>query len=245
MAGGAVLNHDRPRLSDDLDIFHDTDEEIVATARADIELLRAAGFRVVEDVVIFGVVECTVSRGGQSTLIQWMSETRTRFLPLVLDERWGVRLSDADLAINKVLAASSRTRARDYIDLITIAETYAPIGPLVLAAAGKPPNLSPQRMIDEIRRRSLSVSGDELLAVRGGPDASVDELRQRLALSLDAAEDYIRSVPPTLVGLLALDGNGIPAEISSANRDSLSYREPTDGGATTPVFPDNAPRATR
>lgn len=43
MAGGAVLNKDWFRLSDDLDIFHDTDEEIVATAKENIAALTQSG----------------------------------------------------------------------------------------------------------------------------------------------------------------------------------------------------------
>src|SRR4051812_19483218 len=112
MAGGAVLNADWPRKSDDLDIFHDTDEEIVATAKSDIAALEAANFRVTVDVIVYGVVECTVSRGTDSTILQWMSETRYRYFPLVRDAEWGVRLHPADLAVNKVLAAASRTKAR-------------------------------------------------------------------------------------------------------------------------------------
>lgn len=35
VAGGVVLNMNWPRVSDDIDIFHDTDEEIGAAADAD------------------------------------------------------------------------------------------------------------------------------------------------------------------------------------------------------------------
>ena len=89
LAGGSVLNVDWSRQSDDIDIFHDTDEEIVAAANADIATLRNAGYRVAIDVEIYGCVEATVSKEGQSTVIQWMSETKTRFFPLVRDEYWG------------------------------------------------------------------------------------------------------------------------------------------------------------
>lgn len=36
IAGGLVLNMDWPRMSDDIDIFYDTDEEIGSAADADI-----------------------------------------------------------------------------------------------------------------------------------------------------------------------------------------------------------------
>lgn len=126
MAGGAVLNENWFRLSDDLHIFRDTDEEIVATAQKDMAALTDAGFKVNTDVLIYGVVEWTVSRGGDATILQWMSETRYRYFPLVRDAEWGVRLNTADLAINKVGAASTRTKARDYVDLVTIDERFSP-----------------------------------------------------------------------------------------------------------------------
>jgi len=107
--------------------------------------------------MVYGAVDATVSDGTSSTIIQWFAETRQRFFPLVRDEEWGARLHQADLAVNKVLAAAGRSKARDIADLVAIGRNYCPLGPLVLAAAGKPPNFSPRRTIDEIRRHILSI----------------------------------------------------------------------------------------
>ena len=84
IAGGLVLNMDWPRMSDDIDIFHDTDEEIGTSADADIAKLEADGFKVSIEINIYGCVEASVVRGRERTLVQWMSETRTRFFPLSL-----------------------------------------------------------------------------------------------------------------------------------------------------------------
>ena len=46
LAGGIILNLDWPRRSDDIDIFHDTDEEVSIAAKKDIADLETAGFRV-------------------------------------------------------------------------------------------------------------------------------------------------------------------------------------------------------
>ena len=169
LAGGLLLNRDWPRQSDDIDIFHDTDEEIGEIATRDIEALRCHGFHVAIDVFIYGCVEATVSCAGEATLIQWMSETRQRFFPLVDDPEWGMRLHQADLAVNKVLAASTRRKARDYVDLILIAEHFCALGPLVMAAAGKPPHYSPVRITDEIRHKGLSVASTDYQSVKGSP----------------------------------------------------------------------------
>ncbi|MFK4808866.1 hypothetical protein ACI3KW_01535 [Devosia sp. ZW T5_3] len=241
MAGGAVLNKDWFRLTDHLDIFHDTDEEIVATAKEDIAALESAGFKVSVDIIIYGVVECTVSRDGDDTMLQWMSETRYRYFPLVRDPEWGVRLNTADLAINKVGAASSRSKARDHIDLITIDQRYCPLGPLVLAASGKPPNYSPQRIIDEIRRRSLSLRAEDYLSVRGLPqDMTAVGIRDSLAAALDRAENYIHAADPELVGVLTVDQAGLPVGAAYPN-EGVSLRRATDEAETVPTIPDETP----
>jgi len=54
VAGGLVLNMDWPRMSDDIDIFHDTDEEIGVSADTDIAKLEADGFNVSIEVNIYG-----------------------------------------------------------------------------------------------------------------------------------------------------------------------------------------------
>src|SRR5579862_4928779 len=87
LAGGIMLNKDWQRRSDDIDIFHDTDEEVTGAADADIATLEAAGYHAHRDFVVYGAVDATVSDGRSSTIIQWFSETRRRFFPLVRDAR--------------------------------------------------------------------------------------------------------------------------------------------------------------
>lgn len=199
LAGGAALNRDWERQSDDIYIFQDTDEQITEAALADIAALEKAGYRVHKDVVIYGCVEATVSDGSASTVMQWMSESRRRFFPLVKDDEWGARLHHADLAVNKVLAASARSKARDVADLISIGRNYCPLGPLILAAAGKPPNFSPRKTIEEIRRRALSISAEDFASMKGLPaDWSADFIRAEITRLLDDADRYIWRRRPTL-----------------------------------------------
>lgn len=239
MAGGLVLNHEWPRVSDDVDIFHDTDEEIGAAADKDIDTLRDAGYRVAVDVEIYGCVEATVSKDGQSTLIQWMSETKRRFFPLIRDDEWGSRLHQADLAVNKVIAASSRTKPRDFVDLATIQTRWSSLGPLVLAAAGKPPHFSPQKIIDEIRRRGMSVSNEGYDSVKGLPaEWNAAFVRETLAAAIEAAEDYILKVPIEAVGLLSVDENGAPVEVSSMDDAGVVFRKATEEPEVMPTLAD-------
>jgi hypothetical protein len=229
LAGGLMLNKDWQRRSDDIDIFHDTDEEVTGAAEADLAALEAAGYKVRKDVFIYGVVDATISDGRSETIIQWSSETKQRFFPLVRDEEWGARLHQADLAVNKVIAASARSKARDIADLIAIAREYCPLGPLVLAAAGKPPNFSPRRTIDEIRRHALSIPAEEYLAVKGLPaDWTPEFIREEISRQLGIADKYSMAASPDLVGVLTVDKNGIPIELPDGNRDNAILRRPTD-----------------
>ncbi|MGK9050207.1 hypothetical protein [Neorhizobium petrolearium] len=239
LAGGLVLNRDWPRLSDDIDIFQDTDEEIGAVAERDLETLRADGFTVSVDVFIYGCVEASISRGGESTIIQWMSESRHRFFPLVRDDEWGARLHQTDLAVNKVLAASTRRKARDYADLVMIEERFCPLGPLMMAAAGKPPHYSPLRIVDEIRHRGLSIASEDYQSVKGLPaEYGAPAIRQKLEAALDRAESYVRSAPPEITGLLAANSEGVPLEVPGETGQIFELRRATAEPEVMPSFPE-------
>jgi hypothetical protein len=224
-----MLNKSWQRRSDDIDIFHDTDEEVTVAAKADLALLDAAGYKTHIDFIVYGCVDATISGEKSETIIQWFAETKRRFFPLVRDEEWGARLHQADLAVNKVLAASGRSKARDIADLVAISRNYCPLGPLVLAAAGKPPNFSPRRTIDEIRRHALSIPAEEFLAVKGLPSDWTPELiRDEVARQLDLADQYIMAAPADLVGILAVNKRGVPIELASEKRDDAVLRKATD-----------------
>ena len=236
VAGGVVLNREWPRRSDDIDIFHDSDEEVAAAAKKDIDTLTADGFHAHIDVMIYGCVDATISDGQTETIIQWFSETKQRFFPLVKDENWGARLNQADLAVNKVLAAAGRSKARDIADLIAITKYYCSLGPLVMAAAGKPPNFSPKRTIDEIRRHALSIPADEYLAVKGLPaDWTPEFLREEAIRQTELAESYVMSAPIETIGLLAVDKKGIPIEVTKESLKSATLRRATDEPEVMPV----------
>jgi len=240
-AGGLVLNKDWPRRSDDIDIFHDTDEEIGQSASRDMDLLREAGFRVAVDIEVYGMTEVTVSGVDESTIIQWMSETRSRFFPLVRDDEWGARLNICDLAVNKMIAASTRSKARDFVDLAMIVDKLSSLGALAMAAAGKAPHFSPQRTIEEIRRRAVSIPAEELLAIKGLPESWTAEfVRDKLAAALDQAEAYIRQARIELVGLLAVR-NGAPVEVDAIEAPGVEFRRATTETEVIPTLPDHSP----
>jgi len=229
LAGGLMLNKNWQRRSDDIDIFHDSDEEVTEAAKADLATLEAAGYEVHTDFIIYGCVDATISDGASSTVIQWFAETKRRFFPLVKDEEWGARLHQADLAVNKLLAASGRSKARDIADLVAIGRNYCPLGPLVLAAAGKPPNFSPRRTIDEIRRHALSIPAEEFAAVKGLPaDWTAAFIRDEALRLIELADKYIMSASPDLLGVLAVNKDEVPVEVLGGKRGDAVLRMATD-----------------
>jgi hypothetical protein len=229
LAGGLMLNKNWQRRSDDIDIFHDTDEEVTESAKKDIATLGAAGYRTHTDFIIYGCVDATISDGRSDTIIQWFAETKRRFFPLVKDEEWGARLRQADLAVNKVLASAARSKARDIADLLAIARNYCTLGPLLLAAAGKPPNFSPRRSIDKIRRHALSIPAEEFLALKGLPtDWTADIIRDEVIRHIELADKYIMAAPADLVGILTVNKEGVPIEVTDRKRDNAILRKATE-----------------
>jgi hypothetical protein len=110
---------------------------------------------------------------------------------------------------------------------------------LVLAAAGKPPNFSPRRTIDEIRRHTLSIPAEEYLAVKGLPaDWSPEFIRDEAARQLDLADQYIMAVSPDLLGILAVNKDGVPIELVNGKRDNAMLRKVTEEPEVMPSPPE-------
>ena len=239
LAGGLILNLNWPRRSDDIDIFHDTDEEVSGVAEKDIADLEKEGFRVTVDVRTYGTYEATVSDSSSSTVIQWMSETRIRFFPLVRDEQWGLRLHQADLAVNKILAASSRRKARDFADIVAISANMCPIGPLVMAAAGKPPAYSPQKIIEQIRWHAETIPDEEYSAVKGlSADWTPPFIRTEVTRQMALAETYIMRAPVAAVGVLSVNADGTPVEITNETIKTAVLRKATEEPDVMPMPAD-------
>ncbi|MXX88700.1 MAG: hypothetical protein F4213_03250 [Boseongicola sp. SB0677_bin_26] len=59
-AGGAVLNENTERLSDDLDVFQDTEDVIEDICRQDIQLLENDGLDVFVDIDVRGCIDARV-----------------------------------------------------------------------------------------------------------------------------------------------------------------------------------------
>lgn len=218
VAGGAALNRDWPRLSDDMDVFMDERDSLPRSVEPELESLRNAGYSVELTSDHDLVVEAVIRKGGEETRVQWFNdeETSRRFFPAQDDPQFGFRLHDADLAVNKVLCAARRnSAARDAVDLVNIVERYAPLGPLVWAVSGKAPDMAPPTTLRAIRANAFGYAEEEVGAVRMEDGARMEwrRLRQVLDQALEIASDYCaRTAPAEHAGRLFVDAGTRPVE---------------------------------
>ena len=154
VAGASPLNRDAPRISADIDVFHDREERVAAAALNDTQALTAAGYSVSWLRQLPLIYTAEVRQGDASTRLEWVVDSDYRYFPTVQDEIFGYMLHPVDLAMNKVVAAAGRRELRDIVDLVTIHETILPLGAVIWAAVEKSPGFTPEGLIAEIRRNA-------------------------------------------------------------------------------------------
>jgi hypothetical protein len=210
VAGGAALNEllASPRISRDVDLFHDTEEALVASWRADRRLLEASGYEVHAARERPGFVEADVGRGRERVRLEWARDSAFRFFPLVRHDELGLVLHPFDLATNKVLALVGRLEVRDWVDVIESHERLQPLGYLAWAACGKDPGFSPASILEHAAR-GARYSADEVrqLVFAGTPPDAAD-LGRRWHGALESARRTVAALPPGEAGTCVLDASG-------------------------------------
>ena len=81
VAGGVALNTliGAPRVSRDIDLFHDTREALAASWDADRSRLTTHGYEVEVRRERPTFVEAVVRRGAESVVLEWVCDTRINF----------------------------------------------------------------------------------------------------------------------------------------------------------------------
>jgi hypothetical protein len=94
VAGGVALNEliGAPRISDDIDVFHDTAQAVAAAWDRDRALIEGAGLTLTVTRERPGYVEAVASRGDDRVLMQWTRDSAFRFFPLVEHDVFGLTL---------------------------------------------------------------------------------------------------------------------------------------------------------
>lgn len=210
VAGGVALAEltGASRISRDIDLFHDTDEALDASWRADRRLLEESGFSVSVVRERPSFVEAQVGRERDYVRMEWARDSSFRFFPLLRHSGLGLTLHPFDLATNKVLALIGRLEVRDWIDVITSDERIQPLGYLAWAACGKDPGFSPRSILEQAARTGrYSVADVRQLAFSGEPpDAAA--LSRTWHGMLSEANDVADALPPDRAGTCVLTDSG-------------------------------------
>ena len=203
VAGATPLNLKEVRYSSDIDVFHDREERVAATAIEDAHILENSGYTVTWLRQQPAIFTAKIASSDASTRLEWVADSDFRFFPTMPDEVFGYILHPADLAMNKVMAAAGRREVRDLVDLVTIHEKVLPLGAVIWAAVDKAPGFTPEGLIAEIRRNSRYAAVDWTTLKTTVPLDPAAVSRQLRSI-LDEAEAFVTHMPSKLAGLLFL-----------------------------------------
>lgn len=205
--GGATVLHQRPdspRSSRDVDLFHDTAESLARSVAADTQALEAAGFALELEKPQQTFQRAVVRRGSQSTRVEWVFDSAFRFFPVEPDPELGWRLSFWDAATNKVLALFSRQEFRDYVDAFYLHQRHLHLGALAWAAAGKDPGLTPELILDWIKRHT-TYSPQQVREVILREPLDLVRMKSEWLRAVEEADALVAALPMPEVGCLYLD----------------------------------------
>lgn len=218
VGGSSVFNATFPRRSDDIDI--DSHVPVGELALRDVATLRAAGLSVDVDDRFYGFsVDAAVQDGHDATKLEWNEADRNRFFPVSEDTTFGWALHRADLAVQKVVAASSRRKPRDAVNVILIDPLYTPLALLAIAAPAKLGNISPIAILDRVLEVGVGHPLADYEALdfdRGALPFPIGSVKMVLADRIAAAQGTIldrcpTAAPGTLYTDPQTDRIGLPA----------------------------------
>lgn len=210
LAGGAALGAatGSPRLSRDIDLFHDTREALLSTWEDDRRILVSEGYDLDVKRQAPTFVEAFVRKGGAVVSVEWAVDSAFRFFPLARGPEALPSLHPFDLATNKTLALIGRLEPRDWIDLIACHERIQQLGFLCWAACGKDPGTNPSMIVSEAGRSARYTQAEIDGLSFDGPPPVAAELAVRWKAMLAEAREIIDSLPTTMAGTCVLGDDG-------------------------------------
>lgn len=233
VAGAMVLNQapETPRMSEDIDIFHDSSEALTVSLQQDLATLESGGYQVEVRDLGQHMKRAFVRKDGEATKLEWVHDSAFRYFPVEPDEEMGYRLNYWDAATNKVLAGAGRAEARDYIDLLHLHQTKLSLGALIWAAAGKDDGLSPNFIIEEMGRvqRYKTFQFDKL---RLKEPVDLQALKKVFIQAIHEARELCsETLLDAPYGCFFLDDAGTPVTPTATNWESLQPHFGTIRGA--------------
>ena len=236
-ADGAVIQQHGFRLSEDQDIFTTGDEQLDDLVQADRAALEAAGFAVHPRRGFSGFRECAVVKPMTGTsVLQWTAALSGEFYAPVPDPQFGHRLHLADLAVNKTLAAASRTEMRDFVDLWMLDRHVMPLLRMACGAPGKDEGLNPFSVIERISFNwSRTVQrNDQIGKLQLTADVPLEEIGNGLRDAMQDARLVLSDIQPENYGCLQIDESGQPVVFPKITQGE-TWKAPKPGGAL-PAF---------
>lgn len=235
---GATLIHaaaTSPRISKDIDIFHDDPSLVSRCAQEDADSLLQAGFTVDWKARTTTFQNALVHRGTSGVEIDWVADSAYRFFPLESDPVFGFRLHPIDAATNKVLAFVGRGEIRDLVDCLYLHRHLLSLGALIWAACGKDEGYTPARILNEASRRARFRADDlRTLHLVRRPDPV--KLRQSWEVAIAKAIRLVEALPREELGCLYLDKTG-QAVTPNPRRSAEFRRLQRHQGALRGVLP--------
>ncbi len=233
VAGAAALNVllGGARLSDDVDVFHDTETAVAASWNADRQTLEKSGYAIEQLRAFPTFIEARIMRGSESLLMQWAYDSAFRFFPLIEHPDFGLTLHPLDAATNKVLAFVGRIEPRDWVDAMTCSDILQHFGLLAWAACGKDPGYSPLFLLEEATRTARFSAPQFAKLSFDGPPPSPIELGQKWRAMLAQAREIAEILPPEEVGKCVVTADGTlcnlgPRDLEAAlKNDALRFHE--------------------
>jgi hypothetical protein len=223
LAGATVLHRaeDSPRISQDLDFFHDVAESVATSAEADAATLRSAEYEVEWTLRTPTFYRAAIKAGADQLKIEWAQDSAFRFFPVQADDKCGYRLQDADAAINKVLALAGRSEARDFVDVLHLHSSYLSLGAMAWAACGKDPGFTPEFLLDQAGRH-VAYSQHDIDSLQLRTPLDIKLLKKEWIAALEEAKEFCSTLPAEEVGCLYLDGNQKPLTPNPKSNDFYS-----------------------
>ena len=228
VAGGLPLNRTGPRYSKDVDIFHDREERVKEAAQTDADILEQAGYAVRWLRQFSAIHSAEISKDGESTKLEWVSDSDFRYFPAVPDPDFGYVLHVVDLAMNKVMAAVGRREPRDLVDLMRIHAEHLPLGAVVWAAVVIAPGFTPEGLLNELQRNGRYID-DDFKELPADPPIKAADILPQFRVAVRGAQEFVVKMPTDAVGTLYIK-DGKPVQPDPARLEDYVTHKPQRRG---------------
>lgn len=147
-----------------------------------------------------------------------MYDSAYRFFPVEQDAELGWRLNFWDAAVNKVLTLFGQHEFRDYVDVHYLHLRHLHLGALVWAAAGKDPGMTPELIIDWIKRRTY-YTPEQVAKVTLNKPVDLVKMKRPWLTMIAEADALVEKLPMKKMGCFYLNAATKPVCLDPDSSD--------------------------